>query len=99
MYIIYGGGNMKKYSLISEAILFSISLLVRTIIILRYTLESSTIDLGNTFDAFLQRWNLSLTYILCSVVLFSSLCILIIKTVLMIIEFIKSVKLKRNGSN
>ncbi len=48
---------MKKYSLISEAILFSISLLVRTIIILRYTLESSTIDLGNTFDAFLQRWN------------------------------------------
>lgn len=90
---------MKKYSLISEAILFSISLLVRTIIILRYTLESSTIDLGNTFDAFLQRWNLSLTYILCSAVLFFSLCILIIKTVLMIIEFIKSVKLKRNGSN
>ena len=83
---------MKKDAFVSESILFSMALLVRTLIILRYSFESNTIDLKNTFNAFLDRWDLTLTFYVSSIILLISLSILIYKVALLMLEVLKRVK-------
>lgn len=83
---------MKKDAFVSESILFSMALLVRTLIILRYSFESNTIDLKNTFNAFLERWDLTLTYNVSSIILLISLSILIYKVALLMLEMLKRAK-------